>query len=54
MWAQALLTFRSPCYGGAVLQEEVLKIRAMDVESKSFSSQGESGSYEFPCDCMLL
>lgn len=40
--------------GGAIPQVEVLKFGALDVGSKSFATETEAGSCEFPPDYTLL
>lgn len=42
------------CVLGTCLSGAVLNIRALDVGLKSFTLQGEAGSWKFPPDCMLL
>lgn len=46
--------FQSKVFGeGGIAQVTVLKVRALDVGSKSSATRGEAGGLEFPPNCML-
>ena len=44
--------FKDSVLGGPVPQVEVLNVRAPDVQSESFASEGDTRSWVFPPNCM--